>query len=291
MHPLHQGGEDHQGALRDTPHQDADDEGSVSGRPLRGRTVVVTRPRHQAPPLCEALRALGAEPVEFPTIAIRPPADRGPLREALRSLDRYDWAVLTSANGVRSLLAVLGEQGREPREAFAGVAVAAIGPSTAEDLRAAGVEVPLVPDEYRAERLVEALRSAARLEGARVLLARAREARDVLARELRGAGARVDEVAAYRTELADPDVGLLADRLGAGEIDWLTFTASSTVRNFVRLVDRDPGSARVAAIGPVTAGTAEELGMDVDVVAEEYTVPGLVEVLVEAEKALAGRRP
>lgn len=251
---------------------------------------MVTRPRHQAGPLCDVLRDLGAEPVEFPTIAIRPPADPGPLREALASLDRYDWAVLTSVNGVRRVLSTLDEQGRAPGDAFAGVSVAAIGPSTAGELREAGVPVQVVPEEYRAERLVDALADAARLEGASVLLARAEEARDVLPRQLRAAGARVDEVTAYRTEVANPDAGRLAERLRAGEIDWLTFTASSTVRNFVRLVGREPGTARVAAIGPVTAGTVRELGMEVDVVAEEYTIPGLVEALVRAETAGAEDR-
>lgn len=262
----------------------------MTDRPLEGRTVVVTRPRHQAGPLCDALRELGAEPVAFPTIAIRPPDDPGPLRDAVASLDRYDWAVLTSVNGVRRVLDALEEAGRRPAEAFEGVRVAAIGPSTADALREAGVAVEVVPEEYRAEGLLEALSEAARLDGARVLLARAREARELLPRELREAGARVDEVTAYRTAVANPDAGELAARLRAGEIDWLTFTASSTVRNFVRLVGRDPGSARVAAIGPITADTAEELGLPPDTVAEEYTIPGLVRALVEAETAAAGGR-
>lgn len=250
--------------------------------------MVVTRPRHQAGPFCDALRELGAEPVAFPTIAIRPPDDPGPLREALASLDRYDWAVLTSVNGVRRVLETLEEAGRMPAEAFRGVRTAAIGPSTADALREAGVEVEVVPDEYRAEGLLEAVAEAARLDGARVLLARAEEAREVLPRELEEAGARVDEVTAYRTEVANPDADDLAARLRAGEIDWLTFTASSTVRNFVRLVGAERGSARVAAIGPITAGTARELGLDPDVVAEEYTIPGLVRALVEAEATRAG---
>lgn len=246
---------------------------------------MVTRPRHQAAPFCDALRELGAEPVLFPTIAIRPPGDRTPLLEALRSLGRYDWAVLTSVNGVRKVVEALEEMDRAPSRAFRGVRVAAIGPSTADELREEGVEVDVVPEEYRAEGLVRALRDRARLESSRILLARAEEARAVLPRELREAGARVDEVTAYRTEVGSPEAERLGARLRAGEIDWLTFTASSTVRNFVELVGADAGAARVAAIGPVTAGTARELGLAVDVVADEYTIPGLVEAIVEAEDA------
>lgn len=249
--------------------------------------MVVTRPRHQAEPLCDALRELGAEPVAFPTIAIRPPEDPAPLREALASLGRYDWAVLTSVNGVRQVLDAVEASGREPADVLSELRVAAIGPATADALRQAGVPVEVVPEEYRAERLVDALAGAARLEGRRILLARAEEARDVLPRELREEGARVDEVTAYRTEVANPDADRMAERLGQGEIDWLTFTASSTVRNFVRLVGRERGSARVAAIGPITAGTAADLGLEADVVAEEYTIPGLVEALVRAETARA----
>ena len=160
--------------------------------------------------------------------------------------------------------------------------------TTADAIRESGVPVDVVPDEYRAEGLIEALSEAAHLDGARVLLARAEEARDLLPRELGEAGARVDEVTAYRTEVANPEAGDLAARLRAGEIDWVTFTAPSTVRNFVRLVGRERGSARVAAIGPITADAAEEAGLAADVVAEEYTIPGLVRALAEAETARAG---
>lgn len=250
--------------------------------------MVVTRPRGQAPPLCDALRDLGAEPVVFPTIAIRPPEDPTPLREALAGIERYDWAAFTSVNGVRRALGALDELGRDPAEALGGRRVAAIGPSTADELREAGVAVEVVPEAYRAERLVEAMADVVRLEGSTVLLARAEEARAALPRGLREHGARVDEVTAYRTGPAEPDIAGLRSRLAADEVDWLTFTASSTVRNYVRLMGTERGSARVAAIGPVTAGTARELGLGADVVAEEYTVPGLVDALVRAETVRAG---
>lgn len=248
--------------------------------------MVVTRPRRQADDLSSALRELGAEVLEYPTIAIEAPEDPEPMRRAVRSLPDYDWVVFTSVNGVDHTLGALAEE-RGAAAGFPATArVAAIGPATAAALREAGIDVEIVPEEYRAEALVDSIRDAAeRLDGRRVLLARAAEARDVLPERLREAGARVDEVAAYRTVLGRPEVDDLEARLRRGEVDWLTFTASSTVRNFVELAGDEAGEARVAAIGPITAGTARDLGLPVDVVADEYTVPGLVRALVEFERS------
>lgn len=276
-------------------------------KPLSGRRIVVTRPPGQADSMARRLRDLGAVPVACPTIRIVPPEDPGPLRRAARSVGDYGWIVFTSVNGVDRFAEALQRGGRVPEEALAaGARVAAIGPSTAEKVgERFGVEPDVVPDEYRAEALAVAIRRhAARddaspstapsaagdvaegdggreLEGVRILLPRAAEARAVLPERLEAAGADVDEVAAYRA--VPPDAEELApvrEQLRAGEIDWLTFTASSTVRNFVSALGTDLGGARVAAIGPITAGTARELGLTVDVVAEEYTVPGLIEVLI-----------
>lgn len=256
-------------------------------RPLEGRTVVVTRPRDQADPLTRALRDRGARVVEYPTIRIRPPGEAAPLRRALERLEVYDWAVFTSVNGVRHVLEELEALGRD-REAFEGVRLAAIGPSTAGSLEEAGLAVDVVPGEYRAEALADALRRAGAADGARVLLARAAEARDVLRERLEEAGAAVDEVTAYETAPGRPEEGDLEGRMREGEIDWLTFTASSTVRNFVRMAGTRIGPARVACIGPITARTARELGLPVHAVAEEYTVPGLVRALTDAERVRGG---
>lgn len=258
----------------------------MSDRPLQGRTVVVTRPRRRADAFASSLRELGADVLEYPTIAIEPPDDPGPLRRALRSLDTYHWLVFTSVNGVRRVFSMLEGEGRDPASALADVRIAAIGPATAEPLRETGVTVEVVPAEYRAEALVDALRAADDLSGRRVLLARAAEARPVLPERLRESGARVDEIAAYRTVPGRPEVDDLPQRLRGGTVDWLTFTASSTVRNFVRMAGGEVGEARVAAIGPITAGTARELGLPVHAVAEEYTVPGLVRALVDAERSI-----
>lgn len=259
-------------------------EGSGEGArgPLAGRTVVVTRPRRQADPLSDALRERGARVVEYPTIRIRPPSESGPLRAALERVEDYDWAVFTSVNGARHVLEQLEELGRGP-EALESVRLAAIGSSTAGGLEEAGLSVEVVPGEYRAEALAEALDGADELEGRRLLLARAGEARDVLPDRLGAYGAEVDEVTAYETAPGRPEGVDLERRMAEDEVDWVTFTASSTVRNFVRLAGVRLGAARVACIGPITAQTARELGLPVDAVAEEYTVPGLVRALVRAE--------
>lgn len=253
---------------------------------LDGRTVVVTRPRGQADPLVGALRGRGARVVEYPTIRIRPPREVEPLRRALERVEGYDWVVFTSVNGVRHVLEELDELGRGPA-ALEEVRLAAIGPSTAGSLEEAGLDVDVVPEEYRAEALADALRRAGAADGARVLLARAAEARDVLRERLEAGGASVDEVTAYETEPGRPDDADLERRMREGEIDWLTFTASSTVRNFVRMAGTRIGPARVACIGPITARTARELGLPVHAVADEYTVPGLVRALTEAERTRA----
>lgn len=269
-------------------------------KPLSGRRVVVTRPPGQAESMARRLRELGAEPVACPTIRIVPPQDPDPLHRAARTAGAYSWIVFTSVNGVDRFADALEHQGVDPEEALAaGARVAAIGPSTAERVvERFGVEPDVVPDEYRAEALVLAIRRHAaagtgsdvaaedggrELAGERILLPRAAEARSVLPERLEAAGAVVDEVAAYRAVPPDEEeLAPVRERRRAGEIDWLTFTASSTVRNFVSLLGADAGGARVAAIGPITAGTARKLGLKVDVVAEEYTVPGLLEALVGA---------
>lgn len=285
--------------------------------PLEDQRVVVTRPPGQADSFARRLRELGAEPVYCPTIRIVPPEDPGPLQQAAAGLSGYDWIVFTSVNGVERLARPLAGEGggeadgrvdgsAEGRSRLAGVRVAAIGPSTAGRVRELfGVEPEVVPEEYRAEALARAVRRHAdddgarsggrnegdgdpairgrELEGERVLLPRAAEARPVLRERLEAAGASVEEVAAYRAVPPDDDeIASARELLSAGEIDWLTFTASSTVRNFVSGVGVETRGARVAAIGPVTAGTARDLGLRVDAVAEEYTVPGLLRALVRA---------
>ncbi len=247
---------------------------------LSGMRVVVTRPRHQAADLVRLLEERGGTAVLFPTIRIGPPADPAPLRRAAEDAHEYDWLVFTSVNGVAAFAGARDEVGLGPLpSAPSGPRVCAIGPATAEAAEEIGLEVDVVPERYVAEAALEALAAADDLEGRRILLPRAAHAREVLPGGLRERGARVDVVEAYRTAGTDPDAEALRRRLDAGEVQWITFTASSTVRGWHRLMGADLGGARAAAIGPITAGTAAEVGIEVDAVATEYTMPGLVRAL------------
>lgn len=251
--------------------------------------MLVTRPSRQAADLSERLRALGAEVVEVPTIRIHDPPDRGALRAAARSLGSYDWLAVTSVNGVRKLSEAMEDVGARPGDAPR-LRVAAIGPATAREARSAGFPPAVVPDRYRAESLAEAILDASGgvLAGRRVLLPRAMGARDVLPEALRAAGGKVDEVAAYVTVPAEESATDLRSRLAGGGVDWITFTASSTVHSFHTLTGGETGGARIAAIGPITASAARELGLAVEVVAAEYTIPGLVRALTEAVRGRDG---
>jgi uroporphyrinogen III methyltransferase/synthase len=253
-------------------------------RPLFGRRIVVTRARAQAGELSGLLEGLGAEVREFPTIEVRPPDDYGPLDGAIRGLDSVDWLVLTSMNGVDAFLQRLRHHGLDLRAIPRGTRVAAIGPATAGALEEVGLRVDVVPEEFRAEALIGAIKDGS-LAGKRVLIPRAKIAREVLPEKLREAGAEVLVPPAYETVPSSEGREALARDLEAGSIDCVTFTASSTVTNFVaafgaeeavRLLSR----ARVACIGPITASTARENGLEVHAEADEYTIPGLVSAVV-----------
>jgi uroporphyrinogen III methyltransferase / synthase len=240
--------------------------------------VVVTRARAQASDFARALEALGAEVLQFPAIRIADPPDPAALRDALAAAGTFDWVVFTSANGVERAWSALRELGRDAR-ALAGARVCAIGPGTAAALEARGIVPDLVPESFIAEGVVEALAAAADLRGARILLPRAEVARAVLPDSLRELGAEVVEVAAYTTVQDGADAEGVAARLRDGGVDLVTFTAASTVHNFVDLVGTELGGARVASIGPITSAAARERGLEVAVEAEAYTIPGLVEAI------------
>lgn len=248
-------------------------------RPLFGRRVVVTRPRRQAADLVEALRELGAEVIAVPTIRIEDPPDPEPLRRAIASLSECDWVVFTSVNGVERFWAALRAQGYDTR-ALGNASLCAIGPATAAALECEGARADLVPEEYVAEAIVDALRSRTELSGLRILLPRAEIARPVLPELLRQCGASVHEIVSYRT-VADPESQRKAGELRAYPPDLVTFTSSSTVRNYVELMGVVPAGVKVASIGPITSATARDLGLSVDIEATEYTVPGLVAAIRE----------
>jgi uroporphyrinogen-III synthase len=277
----------------------------MQGQPLAGKRVLVTRTREQASALSERLRSVGAEAVEFPTIQIVPPQDWSELDAAIHRLylsqgEGYDWLILTSANGVSIFFQRLEHLGycSEDLQAKLHVRIATIGPVTAATLKNYHVQADLVPEEYVAEGVMAALLQNAELHqtsliGQRVLLARAAEARKVLVTDLQQAGALVDEVAVYYTlPIASHDargeeiLRLLQDK----QLDIVTFTSSSTVRNFIAWlktceVDDDMSfQALIACIGPITSQTARQLGLHVDIEAKEFTIDGLVEAIIQHEE-------
>jgi uroporphyrinogen III methyltransferase/synthase len=256
--------------------------------PLLGQRVLVTRPAHQAADFMAELRALGAEPISFPTIEIRPVKDTSALDQAIRRLaaaasgetDGYDWLVLTSANGVASFWDQLQQLGLDSR-CLAPVRIAAIGPATAEALARRSITPDLVPQEYTAEGVLAAFDRLGAVAGQRFLLARADIARQTLADGLAARGALVDEIPAYRT------VPLAGGALPP-TADIVTFTSSSTVQGYVNCLGGRPPAAvlqdsQVVCIGPITAATAESLGVPVTAVAETYTIEGVLEKLKEVK--------
>lgn len=247
--------------------------------PLFGRRVLVTRPAADADAFAAKLWEIGAEPVVAPTIAIGPPDDPAAAEAAVGGVRAYAWIVFTSQNGVAAFFDRLSAAGGDAR-ALGDVKVAAIGPKTAERLVAHGVRPDFVPAKFISEDVAAGLLSRT-APGDRILLFRAQEARDVLPESLRAAGRSVDVVAAYKTSpVRDPALARAAERAGI----W-TFTSASTVRAFAENV---PGAAQlgsdktVACIGPITAEAARELGLRVDVVADDFTVDGLIEALESA---------
>jgi uroporphyrinogen III methyltransferase/synthase len=249
-------------------------------RPLLGKRVVVTRSRDQASDLVKALSDLGAECLECPTIQVIAPDDVGPLDRAIAELPAFDWIVFTSVNGVSWFFKRLFASGKDVR-AVGRLHTAAIGPATAERLKCFGLSSDLVPETFRAEAIVAAFRREA-IRGKKILLPRAQEARQVLPEELAAMGATVREVAAYKTEQASADAPELVKRFAERTIDLITFTSSSTVKNFRALLPADRfadliAGVPAACIGPITADTARQLGFDVRMEAQSYTIPGLVE--------------
>lgn len=292
--------------------------------PLKGIRILVGRARHQAGALSGELRNLGAKVIEIPFIEIRKPKSFQPLDGALKNLSSYDWLILTSVNGVDAMWRRMEKMGLAPaqqdrvldRKDWEGrgfshavthkksaaalgtestpLRIAAIGPATKKAIQQRGMSVDVVPKEYVAESVVRSLQK--KVKGKRVLLVRAKVARDVIPRELRKAGAHVDVVEAYETVIPQSSRRRLQATLknSRQRPQVVTFTSSSTVRNFVALlsgsrplVQRRSGhtqldGVRTASIGPVTSSTLRELGLPVDIAAKEFTIPGLIAAIVRA---------
>jgi len=253
-------------------------------RPLLGKRIIVTRAREQASDLVRQLSELGAECLEYPTIQILPADDLNPIDAAIEALSAFDWIVFTSVNGVQFFFDRLFASNRDVR-ALSHLGTAAIGPATAGRLSKFGLKSDIVPQNYRAESVVEAFRKE-KLKGKKILLPRAAEARPVLPVELRKMGAEVEEVTVYHTEKVTDHADLLVKQLEDNSIDLITFTSSSTVKNFKDLLPSNKFSrlvagVKIASIGPITTDTASQLGFKVDTTAESYTIPGLCEAVLK----------
>lgn len=253
-------------------------------RPLLGKRIVVTRARAQASELTERLADLGADCLECPTIEVGPPDSFAPLDGAVAALKGYQWIVFTSVNGVDAFFQRLALRGLDARS-MGHLRTACIGPATADRLRSYGVGTDILPQTYQAESVVAAFAHEP-IQGRRILLPRAKEARTILPEQLRTMGAEVDEVAAYQTRATRDDADRLLAALRAGTIHMVTFTSSSTVKNFKALLPPEELAALmhgviIACIGDITAETAAKMGFKADLVAEVFTIQGLCDAIVK----------
>lgn len=250
-------------------------------KPLFGRKILVTRAREQAGEFAALLEAEGAEVIEFPVIEITPPRSFGAIDEAVSKVRSYDWIVFTSVNGVTKFFERLARSGKDLRELY-GIRIAAIGEITAGEIEKRGIHVDLRPAEFRAEGLIDAFGKEG-MRGKRVLIPRAKEARDVLPSTLREMGAAVDVVPAYETKKPGRSASSVIRRmLDAGEIDAVTFTSSSTVRNFLAIFPGFKpvrGKPALACIGPVTEKTLRDSGLRAAITSDEYTVEKLARAI------------
>jgi len=267
--------------------------GNGAAKALAGWRILVSRARQQSGKLASGLRELGAEVCEIPFIEIRPPRSYKSLDGALAKLGEYEWLILTSVNGVRAMFERM-EKLNLPLTSLSHLKIAAIGPATRSAIEREGLTVTVMPKEYVAESIVEALSE--KVCGHRVLLCRAKIARDVIPRELRGMGASLDVVEAYETVVPSSSRrelrAVLRDPQRRPHV--ITFTSSSTVHNYVSLLGIRSGESPVvegvqnASIGPVTSATLRHYQLSVDIQAEQYTIPGLIDAIVERLGARQG---
>lgn len=252
-------------------------------QPLWGKKIVITRARAQASVLVEKIRDLGGQAIEFPSIKIEKETNLSALYNAFKNLEQYDWIIFTSVNGVDIFFAEMQQNGFDIRD-LKGKKLGAIGPATRQKLEDRGLRVDVVPEEYRAEGIIKDLRPHIK-SGQWILLPRARGARAILPETLQRWGAHVNEICLYRTVPTRKVSEKVLNNIRDGKLDYLTFTSSSTVSNFVKIIGAEnvtglQGRFKVACIGPVTAQTARENGFNIDIMAREYTIDGLVEAIV-----------
>lgn len=251
---------------------------------MRGKRILITRARDQSSVFAVRLKKLGAEVTEFPTIEILPPRSWKKLDEAMNRLRSYDWIVFTSANGVHFFWQRLKEK-RKNLSLLSSLNVAAIGPATAKRLQEKGIRVSYKPKEFIAEGILRGFKKK-ELKGKRILLARAKKARDILPNGLREMGAEVDVVEVYRTAKPRGGSKRLKQLLTNGNLDVITFTSSSTVNHFVDLLKEEDlnrilKGIIIASIGPITSQTAKKWGMRVQIQPKQYTIPGLTQAIAK----------
>lgn len=251
-------------------------------KPLFGKGVMITRPEKQADDLAKLLIKEGANPIHFPTIKIVPPSSWRELDAAIKNLLDYDWLIFTSANGVAYFFERLFAKKKDIRD-LKGIRICCIGPATARQVENRGIKVDLVPQKFISEGILKSFARTS-LKGKKILLARAADARDVLPEGLKKLGAQVDVVTAYETIGSGKKKKEMEELFKENKIDVITFTSSSTVNNFIKIMGNDfklPKGVKIASIGPVTAATAREAGLAVDIHQEEYTIEGLVGSLID----------
>jgi uroporphyrinogen III methyltransferase/synthase len=255
-------------------------------KPLFGKKIVITRARAQASGLISKLTKLGAHCLEIPTIQIIPPKDIAPLKKAINNLKNYDWLIFTSVNGVKFFFDTLFDMGKDVRS-LGHLKLACIGPVTKERLADYGIICDILPKTFQAESVVDAF-AETNIQGKKILLPRAKVARSILPEELTKMGAILDEVTAYETILSTQGQETLISMLTDREVDAVTFTSSSTVSNFMSLLESRDAKALlqdviVASIGPITSNTIRSFGIEPDIEADPYTIPGLVDALLTHE--------
>jgi uroporphyrinogen III methyltransferase/synthase len=257
--------------------------------PLKGKSIVITRAKEQARSFSRKLKAFGARVIEFPTIKFAPPEDWSEVDKAISNLSHYDWLIFTSVNGVRFFFARLEEKGLD-FSPLREISIAAIGPATAKEIEGRELKVSYIPENYVAESIVKGFKKY-ELSGKRALLPRAEKARELIPEKLREEGMEVDVVTVYRTLPERKNASEMARMIKNGEVDLITFTSSSTVRNFVEVLKEkldlksSLSQVKIACIGPVTAKTARELGLKVDILAEEFTIDGLIKSILNFYQA------
>ncbi|QGT99052.1 Uroporphyrinogen-III methyltransferase [Candidatus Syntrophocurvum alkaliphilum] len=255
----------------------------IEDKPLWGTKIVVTRARAQASLLTEKIQMLGGQPIEFPSIEIKKEENLYPLYNAFQTMENYDWLIFTSVNAVKIFFEELMEQNYDIRS-LNNINICAIGPVTRDSLRDKGLKVDVVPDEYKAEGIIEELRTKIK-PGQSVLLPRARGARSILPETIREWDVYVNEVYLYEAVTTSNISEEQIKDILEGNVDYITFTSSSTVTNFVNIIGKDNidkinSSIKIACIGPITAGTAKENNFSVDTVADRYTIDGLIEAIL-----------